>query len=142
MEKPKGHTWFDFYYEDGTVLYSRFWDTGIEFSTEHDLKIRQITKKGCKAPAGIMTNKKAHIKDAWKPGFQPALGEYIDDKGRYNRRLKEKGLIEAGNEYVEPVTTKKEGNYIDDSVIKQAVDSGANISGNEANGLKKGEKLV
>lgn len=45
-------------------------------------------------------------KDAFRPGFQEHLGCYVGGKREYNNLLKERGLIEAGKEYVAPTTEK------------------------------------
>jgi hypothetical protein len=68
--------------------------------------------------------------DGFKPGFHPALGMEIRSNEQYQRVLKEKGMVEVGNERQRD-TVKKKTNFTEE-VIKDAVAAGAEISGNEA----------
>jgi hypothetical protein len=82
----------------------------------------------------------AHTKgDGFKTGWNPALGMEIRSPEHYRRTLKEKGLVEVGNEKRRDVAPKKTG--LPEEIIKQAVDAGAEISGREAEALKSGEGL-
>lgn len=78
--------------------------------------------------------------DGFRTGYNPALGMEIKSPSHFKQVLKEKGLREVGNE--KPSTgTKIKKSYIDDEMIKQAVDSGAKISGQEASALIEGKSL-
>lgn len=78
--------------------------------------------------------------DGFKPGFHPALGMEIRTNGQYQQVLRERGMVEVGNEKSTEHKKKQSSNFTDE-IIKQAVDSGAQISGNEAVALIKGESL-
>lgn len=92
------------------------------------------------APTAPMINtkhfKRAWKKDGFKPGWNPALGMEIKDRGHYNRVLKKKGLIECGNEAPPKQEPIKKPTYFTEKNIKHAVDSGAKLSGNEIKALK------
>lgn len=76
--------------------------------------------------------------DGFQPGWHPALGMEIRTNGQYQEELKKRGMREVGNDKQE--YKKKETKMFTDEVIKEAVDAGAEISGNEAKMLK-GEKV-
>jgi hypothetical protein len=78
--------------------------------------------------------------DAFRTGYNPALGMEIKSPAHYKQVLKEKGLREVGNEKQKSAPVKKKS-YVDDEIIKQAVDAGASISGQEAAALKEGKSL-
>jgi hypothetical protein len=93
---------------------------------------------GQKSKLGIIGG--AHTKgDGFKTGWNAALGMEIKSPEHYRRTLKEKGLVEVGNEKRRDVAPKKTG--LPEEIIKQAVDAGAEISGREAEALKSGEGL-
>jgi hypothetical protein len=75
--------------------------------------------------------------DSWKPGFHPGLGKVVTSYRDYQRELKEKNLIEVGNESMTPEVNKKI-KTISEETIKEAVEMGAEISGNEAQALIDG----
>lgn len=77
-------------------------------------------------------------KDGFQIGFNPALGMHIRGRKHYNQVLKERGLIEMGKERVRP-NEKIERKFIDESIVKAAVDMGASLSGVEADALASGE---
>lgn len=78
--------------------------------------------------------------DAFRTGWHPGLGMEIKSQSHYNKVLKERGLREVGNEKQSSKSSAKKS-YVDDDIIKMAVDAGASISGNEAEALKKGDGL-
>ena len=41
--------------------------------------------------------KRHTVKDGFKAGYNPALGEYVGGRREYERKLTEKGLVEIGN---------------------------------------------
>jgi hypothetical protein len=93
---------------------------------------------GQKSKLGIIGG--AHTKgDGFKTGWNTALGMEIKSPEHYRRTLKEKGLVEVGNEKRKDSAPKKTG--LPEEIIKQAVESGAEISGREAEALVKGESL-
>lgn len=69
----------------------------------------KITKDGyerfMKAPV-IMT------KDGFKSGWNPGLGEYVGGKIDYERKLKQKGLVEVGKEAISK-TQERKTDYFD-----------------------------
>lgn len=94
------------------------------------------------APSPIMINtksfKRAFKKDSFKSGWNPALNMNITDKGHYKRVLKEKNLIECGNEKPPKQEPTKKPTYFTDKSIKDAVQEGADLSGQEIKALKNG----
>lgn len=77
--------------------------------------------------------------DGFKTGWNPALGMEIRSPEHHKRVLKEKGLVEIGNERPRDAAPKKRG--LTDEIIKDAVDHGAELSGREIEALKAGEKI-
>ena len=79
------------------------------------------------------------VKDGFKSGWNPALGLYVRGKKHFGEILREKGLTEIGKEKVSQKFTGSL-NPINDEVLKEAIgEFGADISGQEAEALKKGE---
>lgn len=68
--------------------------------------------------------------DGFQPGWHPALGMEIRTNGQYQEELKKRGMREVGNEKQD--YKKKETKIFTEDIIKEAVDAGAEISGNEA----------
>ena len=81
------------------------------------------------------------IRDGFKPGYQPNLGREVTHYDEYKRIVKEKGCIIAGNDRPGPKKKVQKSKYVTDSSIRNAVERGAEISGNEAAALKKGVKI-
>lgn len=78
--------------------------------------------------------------DGFQPGWHPALGMEIRTNGQYQEELKKRGMREIGNEkQVEQKTSTK---VFTEEIIKEVIDNGAEISGQEAEALVKGESLV
>lgn len=78
--------------------------------------------------------------DGFKPGWHPGLNMEIRTNGQYQQVLKEKGMVEIGNEKQKPREMKKKSAFTEE-IIKDAIDKGASISGREAGALLAGEKL-
>ena len=72
--------------------------------------------------------------DGFKPGWNPALKMEVRTNGQYQQILKEKGLIEIGNE--KQVTKKADIKSVADAVITEAQAVGAQLSGNEISKIK------
>lgn len=75
--------------------------------------------------------------DGFKPGWHPGLGMEIRTNGQYQQVLREKGMIEVGNE--SQSRKKSASSLFTDEIIKDAINSGAEISGQEAERLKSSE---
>jgi hypothetical protein len=71
--------------------------------------------------------------DGFQPGWHPALGMEIRTNGQYQAELKARGMVEVGNE--KQNHKKKETKVFTEEVIKDAIDAGAEISGQEAKKL-------
>lgn len=72
--------------------------------------------------------------DGFKPGWHPGLNMEIRTNGQYQQVLKERGMVEVGNEK-QKVKTQKKSSAFTEEIIKDAIQSGAEISGNEAKKL-------
>lgn len=72
--------------------------------------------------------------DGFKTGYHPGLGIEIKSPKHFRDELKARGMVEVGNE--KQVEKKKQAKVMTDEVIKQAVDMGADISGQEVAKLK------
>ena len=87
-------------------------------------------------------NNPPRIRDNWRPGYDHALGREFRHRDERDRFVKEKGFIEGGRTKPKHGRVKQSGSkFVDDKTIKDAIDRGANISGNEAIALKQGKKL-
>lgn len=78
--------------------------------------------------------------DGFKPGWHPGLNMEIRTNGQYQQILKEKGMVEIGNEKQKTAKMKKKSAFTED-IIKDAISKGAEISGREASALLAGEKM-
>jgi hypothetical protein len=72
--------------------------------------------------------------DGFQPGWHPALQMEIRTNEQYQRVLKEKGMVEIGNERQKDPVKKKTAAFTDD-VIKKAKEMGATLSDREADRL-------
>lgn len=81
------------------------------------------------------------IKDGFKPGWQPGLGIEVNSYGEYKKICKQKGYEIGGNDRPTPPKKEQKSKIVNDSILKDLVQRGAQISGNEAEALKRGEKL-
>ena len=84
-------------------------------------------------------NKPGRVKDAFQPGFNPALGQSFQHPDEYKRAIKEAGLVEVGNE-------KGSDRKVDDTTERRskALDAkrmGAELSDRQVDALASGEKL-
>lgn len=78
------------------------------------------------------------IKDGFKPGHQPHLGnKWIGGPREYARTLREMGLIEAGDDYNKP-NFIKEVNYKNDLNLARDLSS-AGLSDREIDAFMRGE---
>jgi hypothetical protein len=72
--------------------------------------------------------------DGFQPGWHPGLNMEIRTNGQYQSVLKERGMVEIGNERQKD-HVQKSSNVFTEEIIKDAVAAGADISGNEADKL-------
>lgn len=72
--------------------------------------------------------------DGFKPGWHPGLNMEIRTNGQYQKILKEKGMVEVGNEKQKTQKVKSKSAFTED-IIKDAIKQGAEISGREADKL-------
>lgn len=72
--------------------------------------------------------------DGFQPGYHPGLGIEVRSHGHYQAELKARGLVEVGDQ--KQTDKKKSSKVFTDEVIKDAIDKGAEISGEEAKMLK------
>jgi hypothetical protein len=71
--------------------------------------------------------------DGFQPGWHPGLNMEIRTNEQYQKVLKERGMVEVGNE--KQNHKKKETKVFTEEIIKEAVGMGAEISGQEAKKL-------
>lgn len=84
-------------------------------------------------------NKGAYKKDGFKPGWQENIREYCGSRGQYDRRLKELGLVEIGNEGRVVESTSKAFNPFEiEEFCKEVYDSLDSKSENLIEAFKKG----
>lgn len=118
--------YYVFEFSDG---YSRMMTNYEALIYVKDNKVDILYRGGVKY--GIKYNRK-RTRDGFKPGYNPALGEYVGGPREFQRKLKEKGLVEMGNEY-KSTKFEKEIEYVDDAMKKDLV--GAGMSEREADSL-------
>lgn len=78
--------------------------------------------------------------DGFQPGWHPGLGMEIRTNGQYQAELKARGMVEVGNE--KPSERKSAPKGLGEEFVKEAIAQGANLSGNEAAALVKGESIT
>lgn len=71
--------------------------------------------------------------DGFQPGWHPGLNMEIRTNGQYQQVLKERGMREVGNE--KQSDAKRSTKVFTEEIIKDAVQAGAEISGQEASKL-------
>ena len=71
-------------------------------------------------------------------GYNPALGCEVSGKQEYRQILKERGLVEMGNDYGPNIEKEHKYNF-SESDIKEACQMGADISDREGDALIKGD---
>lgn len=82
---------------------------------------------------------KRMVKDGFQPGWQENIQSYAGGRLDYDRQLRERGLIEMGKD-AKITTVEKEFNPFEtDEMIKEVIDSGADLSGGQLDALKSGE---
>jgi len=84
-------------------------------------------------------NKLTRIRDGFVAGWQENIQAYAGSRSAYDRMLKERGLIEVGNE---KLPDEKEANFnpfASDEVIRHAISCGIDLSDREIQALKSGE---
>lgn len=79
--------------------------------------------------------------DGFKTGFNPALGMNIKSVQHYRDELKARGMHEVGNEK-QRQHVKKAKTTFDDNDLREIVQMGADISGQEAEYLKQETPLT
>ena len=132
--------YYDYRLSNGDTLFGVFEWTAEEYAKEHGVTILHKEYVGRRANRPRISNKSPRIRDGFTSGFQPSLGEYCDSYSEYKKKCKERGLVEVGNDHVEPnVYTKKENTYFTDDNIKYYKEMGAELSDNEADNLKECE---
>lgn len=139
---------FLYKFSDGSEMYREANKETIleiaEYEREHGVKLtydgfQDFMGVGQKSQLGIIggTNGRG---DGFKSGWHPGLKMHIGGPAHYQKVLKEKGMVEVGNERQKDQGPKKKS-YISEEIVKDAIDSGATISGVEAEALIKGESL-
>lgn len=88
----------------------------------------------------LRTNSHKAKTDGFQPGWHPALGMEIRTNGQYQEELKKRGLREVGNE--KQVEKKKEMKVFTDETIKEVIDAGGKLTGQEAAALVEGKSLT
>jgi len=107
------------------------------YAIKNGVKIlSEVFVGGCPSFKVAAPKKKDQV---FRSGYHPGLKEYVKGPKHYSKLLKEKGLVECGNEA--PSKKEKKASGLSDSQIKEAVQGGAMLSGNEITALKNGEKL-
>lgn len=110
-----------------------------EFLTKQGAQV-YCQVNNCKIESGGPLNySKVSSRNDPYSGFNIALNMDIRGKGHYNQILKERNLIEVGNEFeAHKNIAPPKKNMIDDTMIKELEEAGAELSGNEIAALKKG----
>lgn len=82
----------EYYFKFSNGAIRKMTESGANrFSSDAKLTIIDCNKDG-----QFKNNKR--IRDGWQKGWQPQLGMYVDDYGKYKQIIKDRGLIEMGNE--------------------------------------------
>lgn len=82
---------------------------------------------------------KRMTKDGFEPGYQANLGEYVGGRLEYNKKLKEKGLVEIGYDYI-PKESKPDISPLSGETMAKAVkEIVPELSDNEVEAIKTGE---
>ena len=79
-------------------------------------------------------------KDGFEPGWQPNINEYCPDRGNYDKRLKELGLVECGRDISHIKDSTTTGGYCESKEWALAArESGVELSDNEVEAIASGE---
>lgn len=85
-------------------------------------------------------NNRKMKRDGFEPGYQENIREHCPDRGAYNKRLKELGLVELGRDTDGIKDETKTGGYCNTAEFAQkAVEIGVDLSDNEINAIESGE---
>lgn len=82
---------------------------------------------------------KRRVKDGFTPGWQENINKNCGSQAEYNRTLKEMGLVEIGRDYIPKDSTTTCNPFGSDEMVKAIIDTGIELSGQEADGVKSGE---
>lgn len=84
-------------------------------------------------------NKLVRIRDGFVAGWQENIQAYAGSRKEYDRMLRERGLIEVGNEKLAQAKEVDYNPFSNEELIKHAIQSGIELSGREIEALKSGE---
>ena len=79
-------------------------------------------------------------KDGFTPGWQANINEYAGGPGEYAKKLREKGLVEIGYDYIPQESTSTFNPFQNEEVLKELAGM-EEMSDNEMDALKSGELL-
>jgi hypothetical protein len=82
---------------------------------------------------------KRMTKDGFEPGYQPNLGEYVGGRLEYNKKLKEKGLVEIGYDYIPKESCPNISPLQGEEMAKAVKEIVPELSDNEVEAIKTGE---
>ncbi|MGE3608016.1 MAG: hypothetical protein AB7I27_00410 [Bacteriovoracaceae bacterium] len=87
----------------------------------------------------LNSQNKRRKKDGFTPGWQENINAYAGGRMEYDRLLKERGLVELGNDYI-PQEAKGDYNFCQtEEFIQTCLEEGIDLSGNEIDAIKSGE---
>lgn len=75
--------------------------------------------------------------DGFQPGWQENIQAYCGDRRQYNDALKERGLVEIGNEKIPEI--EKQHSCANEGFIDALTEAGLEVSGEEAKAIVSGE---
>lgn len=78
-------------------------------------------------------------KDGFTPGWQENIQAYAGGRQEYAKILKEKGLVEIGNDYIPQESTLNHNYCHTEEFVKDCLDQGIDLTGNEIDAIKSGE---
>lgn len=78
---------------------------------------------------------------SFEPGYNIALGKYIKTRDEYKKELKDRGLIEIGNENLPRCQQPKSAPYLTDDVAKEIVAMGGEIDESTVREVNAGNTL-
>lgn len=80
--------------------------------------------------------------DGFRSGWHPGLKMHIGGPDHYSRVLKEKGMVEIGNERQKDSSySAPKKSYIGEEIVKEAIAAGAEIGSDAAEALISGKSL-
>lgn len=133
--------YYDFVFSDGSSLFGRSKNYALNHALKQGIEIVDwVHVPG--SPGIRIGNKPAKVKDGFQSGYHPALGCHVRGRKHYEKLLNERGLTEVGNEPLSMEGDKKQKPIFTEKMVRELVNTkGAEISGNEADALKKGVDL-